>query len=113
MPVEQCLKFTVERLILEDDRAFIDGRICGLPLRVGDTFTKVFGHNQRWDRDTDEWIAVDPSPVHTISLVIRSIESYRRMWDELSTGMTARVEVTGTGLDKLSESRLVGDDAAV
>lgn len=113
MPVEQCLKFTVERLILEDGQALVDGRICGLPLHVGDTFTKVFGHNQRWDRDTDEWVAVDPGPVHSVSLVIRSIESYRRLWDELSTGMTARVTVAGVGLDKLCEGRMVGNDAAL
>ena len=106
------LAFTVERLILKESRAFIDGRICGPSLRLGDVFTKVFGHSRRWNRETDEWVGVDPRPILPVALTIQSIESYRRLWDELSAGMTARLTVTGEGFDTLSEGRIIGDDAA-
>jgi hypothetical protein len=74
------------------------------------TFTKIYGHKQRWD--SKQWVAIDPGPTQAVRLVIQSIDSYRRLWDELSPGMTARLTLTGDGLDRLSEGRILGDDNA-
>ncbi len=104
------IAFTVERLTPEDGRALIDGRVCESAIRVGDVFTKIYGHKQRWD--SKQWVDVDPGPTHAVRLVIQSIDSYRRLWDELSPGMTARLTLTGDGLDRLSEGRILGDDNA-
>jgi hypothetical protein len=104
------IEFTVERLTPEDGRALIDGRVCESPIRVGDVCTKIYGHKQRWD--TKEWVATDPGPTHSVRLVIQSIESYRTLLDQLSPGMTARLTVTGDGLDQLSEGRILGDGHA-
>jgi hypothetical protein len=105
------IEFTVERLTFEDGQALVDGRVCESPIRVGDVFTKIYDHRQRWDGK--EWIATDTGPTHTVRLVVQSIESYRRLWDELSSGMTARLTVAGDGLDRLSEGRILGDDNAI
>jgi hypothetical protein len=102
------IEFTVERLTTEDGRVLIDGRVCESPIRVGDVFTKIYGHRQRWDGK--QWVTTDPGPTDAIRLVIRSIESYRRSWNELSSGMTARLEVVGDGLDRVAEGRILGDD---
>src|SRR5262245_59757979 len=98
------IEFTVDRLTVQDGRALVDGRVCESPIRVGDVFTKVYGHKQQWD--TKRWVDVDPGPTHTVRLVIESIDSYRRLWDELSPGMTARLTLTGDGLDRLSEGKI-------
>jgi hypothetical protein len=96
--------FTVERLTQEDGCAFVDGRVCESAIRVGDVFSKVYGHKQ--------WVDVDPGPTHAVRLVIQSIYSYRRLWGELSPGMTARLKLTGDGLERLSEGMILGDDSA-
>jgi hypothetical protein len=61
------IEFTVDRLTAEAGRAFVDGRVCQSPIRVGDIFTKIR----------------DPGAIHTVRLVIQSLESYRRLWNEL------------------------------
>ncbi len=104
------IEFTVEQFTLEDGRALVDGRVCESEIRVGDVFTKIYGHKQQWDGK--QLVDVDPGPTYAVRLVIQSIESYRRLWDELSRGMTARLTLTGDGLDKLSEGRILGDDNA-
>jgi hypothetical protein len=104
------VEFTVERLKSEDGRALVDGRVCESPIRVGDVFTRLYGHKQHWDGK--QWVNVDPGPTYTVRLVIQSIDSYRRQWEELSPGMTARLTLTGNGLDLLSEGRILGDDNA-
>jgi hypothetical protein len=106
------IEFTVDRLTPEDGRALVDGRVCESPIRVGDVFTKIYGHKQRLDTKQGQWVAADPDPTHTVRLVIQTIDSYRRLWDELSSGMTARLTLTGDGLDRLSEGRILGNDNA-
>lgn len=102
------IEFTVERLTPEDGCALVDGRVCESGIRVGDVFTKVYGHKQRWD--SKQWVKIDPVPTHAVRLVIQSIVSYRRSWDELSPGLTARLTLTGDGLDRLSECMILGGD---
>ena len=100
--------FTIERLTPEDGRALVDGRVCASPIKVGDVFTKVYDHEQRWI--DGQWIAIDPSPAYTVRLVIQSIDSYSRLWDELSPGLTGRLMLTGDGVERLSEGRILGND---
>jgi hypothetical protein len=107
------IEFTVERLAFEAGRALVDGRVSESPIKVGDVFTKIYGHKQRLDTKSGRWVAADPGPTHTIRLIIQSIDSYRRQWDELSSGMTARLTLSGDGLERLSEGRILGDDHAV
>src|SRR5688572_12739548 len=103
-------EFAIERLTSDDRRALVDGRVCESPISVGDVFTKIYGYHQRWNGK--EWVAIDSGPTHSLRLVIQSIESYRRSWDELSPGMTARLTVTGDGLDRLSEGKILGGENA-
>ncbi len=102
------IEFTVERLSSEAGRTLVDGRVCESPIRVGDVFSKIYGHKQHWDGN--QWVAMDPGPTHPVRLVIQSIHSYRRRWDELFAGMTARLTLGGEGLDQLSEGRILGND---
>ena len=90
------IAFSVERLTCERERALVDGRVCESPIRVGDVFTKIYSHGQRWDGK--KLVAADAGPARPVRLVIQSIESYRRCWDELSSGMTARLIIAGMDL---------------
>jgi hypothetical protein len=105
--VNRRIEFTIGRVTTEEGRALVDGRNCDAPMRIGDIFTRVYGQRQKWDGT--EWVAVGLGPTHSVRLVIQSIESYRRIWDELSPGMTARLTITGDGLAQLSEGRILGD----
>ncbi len=104
------IEFTVDRLTSETGRTLVDGRVCESPIRVGDVFSRIYGHKQRWDGN--QWADIDPGPTHTVRLVVQSIHSYRRRWDELSSGMTARLTLGGDGLDRLSEGTILANDTA-
>ena len=110
MLMNRHIEFTIERVTPEAGCAMVDGRVCKSAIRVGDVFTKIYGHGRLWDGK--EWVVIDPGPTDTVRLAIQTIESYRRMWEELSSGMTARLTVVGVGLDRLSEGRILGDDQA-
>ncbi len=104
------IEFTVEHLTSEVGRTLVDGRVCESPIRIGDVFSRIYSHKQRWDGQ--HWVDTDPGPTRAVRLVVQSIHSYRRSWAELSTGMTARLTLGGDGLDQLSEGRILGADNA-
>jgi len=99
------ITFTIHRLTMDGGKALVDGRVCESPIRIGDVFTTIRGHEQCWDGKN--WIPANPKPIEVVRLVVVSIESYGRSWDELLTGMTARLLVAGEGLDKMLEGRIL------
>jgi hypothetical protein len=72
-----------------------------------DTFTEICGHKQKWN--DKELIAVDGGSPENVRLVIQSIKAYRRFFDELDAGMTARLKLTGEGLEKLVAGKILGN----
>ena len=101
--------FTVEAILQTDGTTFVDGRVCKAPIRLGDVFTRLYGHSQRWDAVGGKWVEIDPGPTLSIALRIESIESYKRFFDELPSGMTARIELSGAGVELLQEGKIIGD----
>ena len=102
------IEFTVETLLHTDGMTCVDGRVCKAPIRVGDAFTRLFGHPQTWDAAAGRWVDVDPGPTYPIALRVESIESYQRFWDELSSGMAARIKLSRTGVELLRVGKIIG-----
>jgi hypothetical protein len=102
------IEFTVEAILPVDGMMFVDGRVCNAAIRPGDVFTRLYGPDTKWDSSRAEWIAADPGPTRSVALRIESIESYRRFWDELSEGMTARIRLSGVGVEFLQQGKIIG-----
>lgn len=99
-PVTTIL-FTVDAILRDGNAAFVDGVVCESAIQVGDTFTCLRGPARVRDAVTARWLAGDPGGKDAIKLRIESIESYRHFWKAMSPGMTARIGLSGDGIDLL------------
>jgi hypothetical protein len=104
------IEFTVEALFIDDGTVFVDGRVCKEPIWLGDVFTRLYGYSQVWDPSQGEWVDTDPGPNQAVILRIDSIESYGRLWNELPSGMTARLGLSGKGSEFLQQGKLLGGE---
>lgn len=102
------IEFTVEALSRAGDSALVDGCACKAPIRAGDVFTELHGHSHTWDAAAGLWVDVDPGPKLPVALRVESIEAYRHLLDELPSGMTARIRLSGSGAELLREDKILG-----
>ena len=79
----------------------VTGRNCGAPLKTGMIFNVL--RRTRFSRDNQHLYSEEVGAPRTISLKLKRIEAYRKTLDELGSGMTALLELTGDGLDQIRE----------
>jgi hypothetical protein len=103
--MERKIEFEISRLVIENDCTFVDGRNCGSPIRIGDIFTSICDRVLK--EDSGNFIAGEVVQENSIQITVQLIETYRIQFDELSTGMTARMRVHGAGVEKLKEARVL------
>ena len=99
------MMMTIEKIGSDEHGTFIDGRVCRGPLRLGGAFACIIGFDKTWNGQ--DWVKVDPGPPVTISLKIIRIEAYRKTFETIDAGMTCRVHLEGTGLDRLAEGKMI------
>lgn len=89
-----------------EDSCTVIGRVCGESIRLGDTFTKLFNSKQVRQ---DDVVWSELSLVGDIAITIEHIEAYRRAFDELESGMTCRIKVTGD-LSAIEDGQILGSE---
>jgi hypothetical protein len=81
--------FVVHAVKIDGDVAVVDGRHCEGVLKPGHLFSRSFPCVDAW-RKKESGVPC--------AAVVQRIEAYRHQFDELSTGMTARLSLTGSHL---------------
>lgn len=90
----------------EGTRVTVIGRNFTHPLSVGDTFTRSYRliPPENVDRHTVPWLAVDE---HPLELKVDRIQAYGASLETLSAGVTARLHLSGTGIDAVADGRIL------
>ena len=90
----------------EPTQVILIGRNFAHPLTIGDRFYRSYrlDEPQAGDRYSDPWVAVDEQ---SVDLRIDRIESYGASIEKLGPGMTARLELSGKGVDRVEDGRIL------
>ena len=96
------IEFIVEKITVGRRITSIIGRCAGDALRVDDIFDSIYEYDPARSLE-DYALPVARKNVQEVSLSVCSIRAYRRDLVELSSGMTARVALSGSGAEKLKE----------
>lgn len=89
------------------NRIIVDGAVTDDVLRIDDLFKVVY---RKTFPKTMEGFAEDRPQVaqRHVSLRVRSMMAYNRVWEELHSGMTGRFELEGVGGDLVMENDILG-----
>ena len=96
---------TISKLGTDGAGGYIDGRVCQGPLRIGDTFSMMIGHDKRLEDGL--WIPMDTGAPVAITLRVSKLTAYARDLDVIEEGLTCRIHLTGSGFELLTEGRLL------
>jgi hypothetical protein len=84
------------------------GRCCDIPIRVGDHFGALFRYKSPQSLEDYAREPVREGEARTISLQVKSIQSYGKPLSHLSPGMTGTLELSGTGCNLLAPGWVLG-----
>jgi hypothetical protein len=93
------IEFGISKINLEGCRAIIEGRCHYGPIVCGSTFTEISAITVEMTKKM-----AGPATLHhlaQIEIKVDSIWAYGHQLKELSSGMTARIEISGTGFEHL------------
>lgn len=96
------IEFSADIVEFEGATLVVKGRCLEGPIRTRDVFTATYGLD---DPRSDTPARVDEAPV---LLRIEKISAYRRDFDEIDPGLTARLELVGVGLAEVKAGRVLG-----
>ena len=104
---ERVIEFGIVYLRRIGNHLFVSGRCSRGPIAISDTFRYVY--------------SVTPQPIpegygppqredhQPLSLRVESITAYKHSLKELSTGMTAEIELSGNGFELVREGLFLGN----
>ena len=78
----------------------VDGRNCGTDLTLSTVFTRII-RQDFMKAPTHEFCPTEVVLADSLLIRIESITVYGRSWEELSSGMTARLRLSGRGSEDL------------
>lgn len=93
-PVRRLLviAFSVDRVGEVQGVFFVDGRCLQGPIHTGDTFTLIY-------KFADVNARTSKNDLAAVRLRVERLSAYRHSLDEIHTGLTARIELTGDPAD--------------
>lgn len=92
------LYFVVHAVKMDNGIAFVDGRLGGGTLKTGHVFDRSFSSTDAWQKKENGL---------PCALVVQGIEAYRHKFDELHSGMTARLSLTGSHLSAVQPKSII------
>jgi hypothetical protein len=93
-----CPYFLVHSVEIQDDVAWVDGRLGETSLNIGHLFSRSYPTLQAWQKREGG---------QPCALVIDKIEAYRRQLNVLSPGMTARLALVGSHISILQSAKVI------
>lgn len=103
------IEFIVGPLRYEGERLFVAGRCAKDTLCVGDIFSCIYDYEPAKTLE-DYAVPAIKRNIWPVSLLVKSIRAYGRALEELSSGMTAQVELSGSGTENLVLDRVLSGD---
>lgn len=99
-------EFGIENSYKESSAFIIEGRCYVGPIRVGDTFNFVYkAVPQKTESGFDRSQRIGH---RAVNIRIDEIVAYTRKLDEIDSGLTARLTVSGEGADTLQNDDVLG-----
>lgn len=101
------IEFTVEKLDYFDGKLRVAGRCAKDIIKVGDCFTAVYRYAPAQTLE-DFGKPSERIAIRNIALWVEKMTSYSRLWDEIHPGLTAELELSGEGEDKVRFGDVLG-----
>lgn len=90
----EVLEFTVEAVRTENDLVIVAGRVCDLPLQIGDTFDTAYTYPPPCS-PSEFSIRREPWDQREVFLCVTRIFAYRKDWSCIDPGLTAEITLQG------------------
>lgn len=106
------IEFSIDDCQSLEQRIYVLGRCLEDTIRVGDTFSSMF--RPQINRDGGV-ISSSPDESSRVSINFRTvkIEAYKSSLEELSSGTTARIEISGDGVEHLQKGLVLSGRVAL
>ena len=104
---QQVIEFLIAYFQRQSDRVIVAGRCCQGPINVGERFHCLY--ESVVERTEDRYgSSKRQGQGELVNLRVDSIFAYGHCFTQLDPGMTARLELSGEGIEKIKEGLILG-----